>query len=117
MVESMKPGSVIVDIAADSGGNCALTKPGERWTTPNGSASWLHQLARAASPPPSSALYARNLLTFLTTFWDKEAGAPKLRPEDEIVRGVMLTRGGQVCIRRWRSRPRPLEESVRYESH
>src|SRR5215211_3776177 len=47
-------------------------------------------------PAASSALYARNLLTFLTTFWDKEAGAPKLPPEDEIVRGVMLTRGGQV---------------------
>jgi NAD(P) transhydrogenase subunit alpha len=44
----------------------------------------------------ASNLYARNLLTFLTTFWDKEAKRPKLPEDDEIVRGVMLTRGGQV---------------------
>ena len=96
MVQSMKPGSVVVDIAADAGGNCALTKPGEEARTPNGVrilgfSNWPGRI-----PAASSALYARNLLTFLTTFWDKEAGAPKLPPEDEIVRGVMLTRGGQV---------------------
>ena len=96
MVESMKPGSVVVDIAADAGGNCAATKPGEEVVTPNGVrvlgfSNWPGRI-----PAASSALYARNLLTFLTTFWDKEAAAPKLPPEDEIVRGVMLTRGGQV---------------------
>jgi NAD(P) transhydrogenase subunit alpha len=47
-------------------------------------------------PAAASALYARNLLTFLTTFWDKEAKAPKLPPEDDIVAGVTLTRGGAV---------------------
>ena len=47
-------------------------------------------------PAAASALYARNLLTFLTTFWDKEAKAPKLSPEDDIVIGVTLTRGGAV---------------------
>ncbi len=44
----------------------------------------------------SSSLYARNLLTFLTTFWDKDAKAPKLPDSDEIVKGVLLTRGGSV---------------------
>jgi hypothetical protein len=44
----------------------------------------------------ASTLYAKNLLTFLTTFWDKEAGAPKLPEDDAIVKGVMLTRGGAV---------------------
>jgi NAD(P) transhydrogenase subunit alpha len=44
----------------------------------------------------SSSLYARNLLTFLTTFWDKDAQAPKLPEGDEIVKGVMLTRDGAV---------------------
>ena len=44
----------------------------------------------------ASSLYARNLLTFLTTFWDKEANAPKLPEGDDIVKGVMLTRGGSV---------------------
>ena len=47
-------------------------------------------------PVASSALYARNLMTFLTTFWDKEAGAPRLPEDDEIVRGVLLTRAGAV---------------------
>jgi NAD(P) transhydrogenase subunit alpha len=44
----------------------------------------------------ASALYARNLLTFLTTFWDKDAREPRLPEEDEIVRGVQLTRSGAV---------------------
>jgi hypothetical protein len=47
-------------------------------------------------PVAASTLYAKNLLTFLTTFWDKDAKAPKLPPEDEIVKGVMLTRGGAI---------------------
>ncbi|MBY0335078.1 MAG: NAD(P) transhydrogenase subunit alpha [Acetobacteraceae bacterium] len=96
MVLSMKPGSVIVDIASDAGGNCALTKPGEIFETPNGVKilGWTNWPGRI--PAAASALYARNLLTFLTTFWDKEAKAPKLNPEDEIVQGVQLTRGGAV---------------------
>jgi NAD(P) transhydrogenase subunit alpha len=96
MVASMRPGSVIVDIASDAGGNCALTRPGEAVTTENGVqvlgfSNWPGRIPAAAS-----ALYARNLLTFLTTFWDKEAKAPRLPAEDEIVRGVLLTRGGAV---------------------
>ncbi len=96
MVASMKPGSVIVDIASDAGGNCAATVPGQAITTPNGVQvlGWNNWPARISGA--SSALYARNLLTFLTTFWDKEAKAPKLPPEDDIVKGVTLTRGGAV---------------------
>ena len=96
MVDSMKSGSVVVDLAADSGGNCAATKAGEAITTSNGVkvlgySNWPGRIAVAASN-----LYSRNLLTFLTTFWDKEGKRPKLPEDDEIVRGVMLTRGGQV---------------------
>ena len=96
MVASMKPGSVIVDIAADAGGNCAMTQPGESIVTDNGVKilgyrNWPGRIAGAAS-----ALYARNLLTFLSTFWDKDAKAPRLPEEDEIVRGAVLTRGGAV---------------------
>ncbi|WP_337875191.1 Re/Si-specific NAD(P)(+) transhydrogenase subunit alpha [Elioraea sp.] len=96
MVAAMKPGSVIVDIAADAGGNCALTKPGERVVTPNGVSilGWRNWPGRI--PVAASALYARNLLTFLTAFWDREAKRPNLKPEDEIVQGVALTRGGAV---------------------
>lgn len=96
MVAAMRPGSVIVDIASDAGGNVAVTRPGEAVTTPNGVkvlgfSNWPGRIPAAAS-----ALYARNLLTFLTTFWDKEAGAPRLPAEDDIVKGALLTRGGAV---------------------
>jgi NAD(P) transhydrogenase subunit alpha len=96
MVTSMKPGSVIVDIASDAGGNVALTKPGEAITTANGVKilGWSNWPGRIAGA--SSALYARNLLTFLTTFWDKEGRKPALKEDDEIVKGVALTRGGAV---------------------
>jgi len=96
MVDSMRPGSVIVDLAAEAGGNCAATVPGERIVTPNGVTilgyrNWPGRIAVA-----SSSLYARNLMTFLTTFWDKETQSPKLPEADDIVKGVALTRGGAV---------------------
>lgn len=104
-VASMKPGSVIVDIAADAGGNCALTVPGERTVTENGVTilGWRNWPSRIAVA--SSALYARNLLTFLTAFWDKEAKAPALKPEDEIIQGVALTRGGAVVHPQFAPKP------------
>jgi NAD(P) transhydrogenase subunit alpha len=96
MVAAMKPGSVIVDLAADSGGNCADTKPGEDYVTANGvrilgHRNWPSRIAVAASQ-----LYARNLVTFLTTFWDKDAKAPNLKETDDIIKGVTLTRAGQI---------------------
>ena len=96
MVTSMKPGSVIVDLAADAGGNCAATVPGEMVITENGVKILGFRNWPGRIPAAASALYARNLLTFLTTFWDKEGRAPKLPPEDDIIIGVTLTRGGAV---------------------
>lgn len=96
MVASMKPGSIIIDLAADAGGNCADTVPGEVITTVNGVTIIGHRNWPARIAVASSALYARNLMTFLTTFWDKEAKAPKLAESDDIIKGVLLTRGGQV---------------------
>jgi H+-translocating NAD(P) transhydrogenase subunit alpha len=96
MVDSMRAGSVIVDLAAEAGGNCAATVPGQSITTPNGVTILGYNNWPGRIPVASSALYARNLLTFLTTFWDKDSGAPKLPETDEIVKGVMLTRGGAV---------------------
>ena len=96
MVDAMRPGSVIIDLASDAGGNCAATVPGQSITTPNGVTvlGWYNWPGRI--PVAASALYARNLFTFLSTFWDKEAKAPKLPEADDIVKGVMLTRGGAV---------------------
>jgi NAD(P) transhydrogenase subunit alpha len=96
MVASMRSGSVIIDLAADSGGNCAATVPGETITTDNGviiigHRNWPSRIAVAASQ-----LYARNLLTFITTFWDKEAKAPNLKETDDIIKGVLLTKDGKI---------------------
>ncbi len=96
MVAAMRAGSIIIDLAADSGGNCADTVPGETITTANGVTiighrNWPSRIAVAASQ-----LYARNLLTFLTTFWDKETKTPKLVETDDIIKGVLLTKGGAV---------------------
>ena len=95
-VASMKPGSVIADIASDAGGNCALTVPGQMRVTENGVkilgfVNWAGRL-----PVAASNLYARNLLTFLTNFWNKDNGGPVLPEADPIIAGAMLTRGGQV---------------------
>ena len=102
MVAGMKAGSVVVDIAADAGGNCGATKPGEIAHTENGVKvlGWRNWPGRI--PVAASNLYARNLLTFLTTFWDKEAKLPKLPDDDAIVQGTMLTRHGAVVHERYK---------------
>lgn len=96
MVAAMHPGSIIVDLAAEAGGNCARTVPGETVATENGVRilGWRNWPARI--PLAASSLYARNLLTFLSAFWDKPAQAPKLDGEDEILKAVLLTQGGAV---------------------
>jgi H+-translocating NAD(P) transhydrogenase subunit alpha len=96
MVASMRPGSIIIDLAADSGGNCAATVPGETIVTDNGVTIIGHRNWPSRISVAASQLYARNLLTFLTTFWDKETKTPKLVETDDIVKGVLLTKGGQV---------------------
>ena len=96
MVDAMRPGSIIVDLAAENGGNCAATKPGEDATTANGVKvlGWTNWPARI--PVAASQLYARNLLTFLNAFWDKAEKKPAFPEDDAIIKGVMLTRGGHV---------------------
>jgi len=103
MVDAMRSGSVIVDLASEAGGNCAATVPGEISTTKNGVKvlGWTNWPSRI--PVAASSLYARNLLTFLTAFWDKAAKAPALPDSDDIVRGVLLTRGGQAVHAQFQS--------------
>src|SRR5271166_2522802 len=96
MVAAMKAGSVIIDLASDAGGNCALTEPGASIVTPNGVRilgwrNWPGRIAVAAS-----SLYARNLLTLLTNFWDKAEQRVTLLDTDDIIKGTLLTRGGAV---------------------
>ncbi|MEQ1882774.1 MAG: Re/Si-specific NAD(P)(+) transhydrogenase subunit alpha [Burkholderiales bacterium] len=95
MVKSMKPGSVIVDMAAEQGGNCPLTEL-DKTVTKHG--VQLIGLANLPSlvPADASALYARNLLNFLNLLVDPKSGVLKLDREDEIIAGSLVCIGGQL---------------------
>jgi NAD(P) transhydrogenase subunit alpha len=96
MVSSMRPGSVIVDLAVERGGNVEGAKPGEVVTTGNGVkiVGYLNVPGRLAAS--ASALYARNLLTFLETMIDKKTKSLAINWDDEIIKGTALTRDGAV---------------------
>ncbi len=95
MVKSMKPGSVILDMAVEQGGNCTRSKLGEVVET-NGVKIIGYPNLPSRIAADASALYARNLLNFLTPLVDKESKALKIDWEDEIVKATTLTRDGAV---------------------
>lgn len=95
MVASMKPGSVIVDMAVEQGGNCPLSVLGQTILTPNGvKIVGLPNLA-ALLPTDASALYARNLLDFLKLIVNKD-GALEIPSDDDIVTATLMCRGGEL---------------------
>jgi NAD(P) transhydrogenase subunit alpha len=98
-VASMRPGSVIVDMAADAGGNVEGTVAGERTVKHGVTIIGASNLARTLAAD-SSALFARNLYNFLSAFWDKDEGGPVLADDDEIVKGTQLTKGGKLVHER-----------------
>ena len=87
---SMKPGSVVVDLAAEAGGNVEGAVAGETVTRHGVTLIGAVQLARSLAADASS-LFARNLASFLTAFWDKESGSLALPDEDEIVAAIRLS--------------------------
>jgi len=95
MVRSMKPGSVIVDLAVEQGGNCALSELG-KVVEKHGVKIVGHVNVPSRTAVDSTALYAKNLLNLVQLLVDKETKALKINWEDEIVKGVALTRDGQV---------------------
>jgi len=95
MVAELAPGSVIVDLAVDAGGNVEGSRPGEVVTTPNGVKIMGHVNMPSRIPVDASQLYARNLLNFLTLLVDKD-GKLKIDTADEIVRATLLTENGAV---------------------
>jgi len=96
MVESMQPGSVIVDLAAERGGNVELTRPDEIVTTPNGVTIVGYRNVPARLATSASALYARNLVAFLETMFDKKTKAFAIDWDDELVKATVLTRDGAI---------------------
>ena len=100
MVAHMAPGSLIVDIAAERGGNCELTRPAEVVET-NGVRIFGPVNLPSAVPYHASQMYARNIATFLKYLADKD-GNFVLNREDEIVRETLVTFGGEVVHARVR---------------
>lgn len=92
----MRPGSVIIDLAVERGGNCELSKPGETVVAANGVkiVGNLNVAGRLAST--ASALYAKNLYTFVETFVDKKTKAFNVPWDDEIVKATLLTKDGKL---------------------
>ena len=98
MVEAMKPGSVIVDLAAERGGNCELTRPGENFTS-DGGVTILGPLDLHCSVPAhASLMYANNVVNFLLHVC--RDGRIDVESDDEVVRGTLVTSGGRVVHER-----------------
>ena len=96
MVASMKPGSVIIDLAVERGGNVEGAVAGQVVTTANGAkiVGHLNMAGRVAAS--ASLLYAKNLFAFLETMIDKQSKQVVVNPEEELVKATLLTHGGKV---------------------
>src|SRR5881409_2925969 len=96
MVTAMAPGSVIVDLAADRGGNCQLTRPNETVVEHGVTVIGSFNLAGTA-PYHASQMYSKNVTNFvLHLLREGRLGTPELNLEDEITRETLVTRGGEV---------------------
>ncbi|WP_169569811.1 Re/Si-specific NAD(P)(+) transhydrogenase subunit alpha [Sneathiella limimaris] len=96
MLAVMKPGSVIVDLAVEAGGNVTQSKAGEVVVTDKGVKIVGHYNVPSRLASDASSLYAKNLLNYLTPMINKETGALEMNWEDEIILGTGLTRDGKV---------------------
>ncbi len=99
MVKGMAPGSVIVDLAAERGGNCELTRTGE--TVRAGGVTIIGAINLASSVPyHASQMYARNLTSYLT--YMVKDGKLQMNLQDEITRETLITNGGEIVNARVR---------------
>ena len=95
MVKAMKPGSVIVDMAAETGGNVEGSVAGEEVNVHGVTVIGLGNLPGRVAVH-ASQMYATNLCNFVSHFWDKETKSLQYNPEDEIMKAAVLTHGGAV---------------------
>jgi NAD(P) transhydrogenase subunit alpha len=105
MVDAMAPGSVVVDLAAERGGNCELTKP-DQIVTHHGVTILGPSNPPALVPYHASQMYSKNITTFLAHLLGKDGAAQAVLPinaDDEITRETLLTRGGEVVHARVRA--------------
>ncbi len=96
MVESMKSGAVIVDLAAERGGNCELTEPGQTIETANGVKIFGPLNLAGTIAVNASSLYAKNLLSFLDIMFDKKEKTLAVNWDDELIKGTLIAKDGIV---------------------
>ena len=98
MVEAMKPGSVIVDLAAEQGGNCDLTKPGKMFETKNGVriVGYTDMASRMATQ--ASTLYGNNIRHMMDDLTPAKDGVPVVNMDDDVIRGATVTHSGTVTF-------------------
>ncbi|WOK36276.1 Re/Si-specific NAD(P)(+) transhydrogenase subunit alpha [Sphingomonas sp. C3-2] len=96
---SMKPGSVIIDLAVEQGGNVEGAVAGQV-VERHGVKIVGHKNVPSRLAADASALFSRNLYNFLSAYWDKDAGRPVLPDEDEVTQAIRLTQGGKVVSER-----------------
>jgi H+-translocating NAD(P) transhydrogenase subunit alpha len=96
MVSAMKPGSVIVDLAVESGGNVEGAVLGEAVQV-DGVTILGHPNLAGRVPQNASQVYGTNLVGLIEDFWDKETKTFRLNPEDEFLKQCLLTHGGRIC--------------------
>ena len=94
MVDAMEPGTIIIDLAAETGGNVEGSKPGEIVETEGGVRIWGGKDVPSQLPFHASSLYARNVVNLLTLLTDAESKSINLNFEDEIINGATVTHAG-----------------------
>ncbi len=95
MVKDMRPGSVIVDLAVEAGGNCPLSERG-KVVVKHGVTLVGYDNVPSRLAGDASQLYAKNLLNFVSLSYDKESKGLKINWDDEVIKGTLLTRDGKV---------------------
>jgi NAD(P) transhydrogenase subunit alpha len=95
MIESMRPGSIIVDLAVERGGNAELAKAGEV-VEHNGVRIMGRLNLPGAVPVNASSLYARNLLAFIEPMVDKKTGALAVNWDDELIKGTLIAKDAAI---------------------
>ncbi len=96
MVELMKPGSVIIDLAAERGGNCELTKKDEKIVTPNGVTIVGYTDFPSRMATQSSLLYSNNIRHMMTDLTPEKDGQVDHNMEDDVIRGATVTHKGEI---------------------
>jgi NAD(P) transhydrogenase subunit alpha len=105
MLAGMKPGSVVVDLAIDTGGNVEGSVPGRDVTTPNGVLILGQPCLERLVPAHASQAFAANIAAWVAHFWDASTKSLCLDPADEILKGCLLTRDGLIVHPQFAPKP------------